>query len=178
MYPLSPIIWLIHHTDLDVWDDISAVRVRMLFTWSPKKLGTCRAYVQGRCKVMKNPTGRAFKKLEFIEKLLGFCINQINFLKIYLQYKIINFLLRQILTRKIVSWIKKNETFKRMACIRTITFTFDLEKLSQFDNFSKVQRLSLPYVLKNLKSNINHILERKIKIITNSKNLNFTQTIE
>lgn len=64
-----------------------------------------------------------------------------------------------------------------MACIRTITFTFDLEKLSQFDNFSKVQRLSLPYVLKNLKSNINHILERKIKI-TNSKNLNFTQTIE
>lgn len=65
-----------------------------------------------------------------------------------------------------------------MACIRTITFTFDLEKLSQFDNFSKVQRLSLPYVLKNLKSNFNHILERKIKIITNSKNLNFTQTIE
>lgn len=65
-----------------------------------------------------------------------------------------------------------------MACIRTITFTFDLEKLSQFDNFSKVQRLSLLYVLKNLKSNINHILERKIKIITNSKNLNFTQTIE
>lgn len=65
-----------------------------------------------------------------------------------------------------------------MACIRTITFTFDLEKLSQFDNFSKVQRLSLPYVLKNLKSNINQILERKIKIITNSKNLNFTQTIE
>lgn len=65
-----------------------------------------------------------------------------------------------------------------MACIRTITFTFDLEKLSQFDNFSKVQRLSLPYVLKNLKSNINHILERKIKIITNSKNLNFTQTLE
>lgn len=61
--------------------------------------------------------------------------------------------------------------------MRTITFTFDLEKLSQFDNFSKVQRLSLPYVLKNLKSNINHILERKIKI-TNSKNLNFTQTIE
>lgn len=65
-----------------------------------------------------------------------------------------------------------------MACIRTITFTFDLEKLSQFDNFSKVQRLSLPYVLKTLKSNIYHILERKIKIITNSKNLNFTQTIE
>lgn len=65
-----------------------------------------------------------------------------------------------------------------MACIRTITFTFDLEKLSQFDNFSKVQRLSLPYVLKNLKSNINQILERKIKIITNSKNLNFTQTLE
>lgn len=51
-----------------------------------------------------------------------------------------------------------------MACIRTITFTSDLEKLAQFDNFSKVQRLSLPYVLKNLKSNINHILERKIKI--------------
>lgn len=50
-----------------------------------------------------------------------------------------------------------------MACIRTITFTFDLEKLSQFDNFSKVQRLSLLYVLKNLKSNINHILERKIR---------------
>lgn len=65
-----------------------------------------------------------------------------------------------------------------MACIRTITFTSDLEKLAQFDNFSKVQRLSLPYVLKNLKSNINQILERKIKIITNSKNLNFTQTIE
>lgn len=65
-----------------------------------------------------------------------------------------------------------------MACIRTITFTSDLEKLAQFDNFSKVQRLSLPDVLKNLKSNINHILERKIKIITNSKNLNFTQTIE
>lgn len=65
-----------------------------------------------------------------------------------------------------------------MACIRTITFTSDLEKLAQFDNFSKVQRLSLPYVLKNLKSNISHILERKIKIITNSKNLNFTQTIE
>lgn len=65
-----------------------------------------------------------------------------------------------------------------MACIRTITFTSDLEKLAQFDNFSKVQRLSLPYVLKNLKSNINQILERKIKIITNSKNLNFTQTLE
>lgn len=45
MYFFSLIIWLIYYIDLDVWDDILVVRVRMFFIWLLKKFGICRVNV-------------------------------------------------------------------------------------------------------------------------------------
>ena len=53
MYPLSPIILLIHHKVLDVQDDmlyLCEFKVRLLFTWS-KVSRTCRVCVEGRVQV-------------------------------------------------------------------------------------------------------------------------------